>query len=232
MAKQIIKIDLEIYDALDESISAFFIRLGGLADSIGADIETTRIHIELEQGSYDSGDWFNRIDWRFADNYFGSGLPPKTDNGSNYEFYKPLLANAAIKPAAVDIRWMRDVFFDLLRIRKSTRLLRLTTSEAIKQRMHFLNTGSTQIPTVIAAVLDGSDLKDAGFSRLAYFINVDVVAHTLCAPEEAHKRYVLHPVQRAKNAADKRVFDARYESATGAFTVPARSAVVYVVELK
>ena len=186
----------------------------------------------LDRNSFDSGDWFNRIDWRFSDNYFGSGLPPKTDNGANYALYKPLLANAAIKPAAADIRWMRDVFFDLLRIRKSTRLLRLASSEAIKQRLHFLNTGSTQVPTVIAAVLDGSDLGDAGFARLAYFINVDVVAHTLNAPDEAHKRYVLHPVQRAKNAADKRVFDARYDSATGAFTVPARSAVVYVVELK
>ena len=186
----------------------------------------------LDRNSFDSGDWFNRMDWRFSDNYFGSGLPPKTDNGANYALYKPLLANTAIRPAAADIRWMRDAFFDLLRIRKSTRLLRLTSSEAIKQRLQFLNTGSTQIPTVIAAVLDGRGLGDAGFTRLAYFINVDVVAHTVTAPGEARKSYVLHPVQRAKNAADKRVFDARYESATGAFTVPARSAVVYVVEEK
>ena len=186
----------------------------------------------LDRNSFDSGDWFNRMDWRFSDNYFGSGLPPKTDNGANYELYKPLLANAAIKPAAADIRWMRDAFFDLLRIRKSTRLLRLATSAEIEQRLHFLNTGSTQVPTVIAAVLDGSGLSDAGFTRLAYFINVDVVAHTVTAPDEAHKRYVLHPVQRAKNAADKRVLEASYDLATGAFTVPARSAVVYVVELK
>jgi len=186
----------------------------------------------LDRNSFDSGDWFNRIDWRFSDNYFGSGLPPKTDNGTNYALYKPLLANSAIKPAADDIRWMRDAFFDLLRIRKSTRLLRLTTSEAIKRRLNFLNTGSTQIPTVLAAVLDGTDLADAGFSRLVYFINVDVVPHTIIAPDEAGKSYVLHPVQRAKNAADKRVLESRYDAGTGAFTVPARTAGVYVVELK
>ena len=186
----------------------------------------------LDRNSFDSGDWFNRIDWTFSDNYFGSGLPPKTDNGANYALYQPLLANVAIKPTATDIRWMRAVFFDLLRIRKSTRLLRLTKSEAINQRLHFFNTGSTQIPTVIAAVLDGSDLPDAGFARLAYFINVDVVPHTIAAPAEAYKAYVLHPLQRAKAAADKRVLESRYDSATGAFTVPARSAVVYVVELK
>ncbi len=184
----------------------------------------------LDRNSYDSGDWFNRIDWTFSDNYFGSGLPPKADNGSNYELYKPLLANAAIKPTASDIRWMRDVFFDLLRIRKSTRLLRLTTSDSINQRLRFLNTGSTQIPTVLAGVLDGKGLPDAGFARLAYFINVDSIPHTISAPDEARKDYVLHPVQRAKNAADKRVFEARYDAATGAFTVPARTATVFVVE--
>ena len=105
----------------------------------------------LDRNSFDSGDWFNRIDWRFADNYFGSGLPPKTDNGSNYEFYKPLLANAAIKPAAADIRWMRDVFFDLLRIRKSTHLLRLTTSEAIKQRILDYNEDDCRATAVVLA---------------------------------------------------------------------------------
>ncbi len=186
----------------------------------------------LDRNSFDSGDWFNRIDWRFSDNYFGSGLPPKTDNGVNYPLYKELLANAAIKPTSSDIRWMRDVFFDLLRVRKSTRMLRLTSGAEIKKRLHFINTGSRQIPTVIAAVLDGNGLDDAGFARLAYFINVDVVPHTIVAPDEASKSYVLHPVQRAKNAADKRVFQSSYDAATGTFTVPARSAVVYVVELR
>ncbi len=186
----------------------------------------------LDRNSFDSGDWFNRIDWSFSDNYFASGLPPKTDNGANYQLYKPLLGNSVIKPAAVDIRWMRAAFFDLLRIRKSTRLLRLTSSDEIIQRLHFLNTGSMQIPTVIAAVLDGSDLPDAGFARLAYFINVDAVPHTITAPDEAHKAFVLHPVQRAKNAADTRVLESHYDAVTGAFKVPARTAVVYVIELK
>ena len=186
----------------------------------------------LDRNSFDSGDWFNRIDWTFADNYFGSGLPPKADNGSNYELYKPLLANAAIKPTASDIRWTRDVFFDLLRIRKSTRLLRLATSDSINQRLRFLNTGSTQIPTVIAAVLDGQGLPDAGFTRLAYFINVDIKPHTISVRDEVRKAYVLHPVQRAKNAADKLVLEARYDAATGAFTVPARTAAVFVIAIK
>ena len=31
----------------------------------------------LDRNSYDSGDWFNRLDWTGADNGFGHGLPPQ-----------------------------------------------------------------------------------------------------------------------------------------------------------
>ena len=47
---------------------------------------------------------------------------------------------------------------------------------------------------------------------------------------EKGKAYVLHPVQGAASAADARVkAGAAYDPATGRFTLPARSAVVYVV---
>ena len=43
------------------------------------------------------------------------------------------------------------------------------------------------------------------------------------------KAFVLHPVHSAANAADKRAAGATYAAATGGFTVPARTAVVFVV---
>jgi hypothetical protein len=48
-------------------------------------------------------------------------------------------------------------------------------------------------------------------------------------PEEKGKSYVLHPVHQAPDAADKRAMQARYEAGTGRFTVPARTALVFVV---
>ena len=30
----------------------------------------------MDRNSFDSGDWFNRIDWTGQDNFFGTGLPP------------------------------------------------------------------------------------------------------------------------------------------------------------
>jgi len=184
----------------------------------------------LDRNSYDSGDWFNRIDWRFNDNYFGTGLPPKSDNGANYAIFKPLLANAALKPSAADIQWTRDRFLELMQIRASTQLLRLPDAPAINKRLKFINTGAAQIPTVLAGILDGLDLPNAGFKRLAFFINVDIAPHIISAPSEIGLRYLLHPVQRAAVANDARLADARFNAELAEFSVPARTAVVFVVE--
>ena len=45
----------------------------------------------LDRNSYDSGDWFNRIDWSGQESTFGSGLPPPPDNEAKW----PLHAAAA-----------------------------------------------------------------------------------------------------------------------------------------
>ena len=34
----------------------------------------------LDRNSYNSGDWFNYLDWTMTDNGFGAGLPPEGDN--------------------------------------------------------------------------------------------------------------------------------------------------------
>ena len=39
----------------------------------------------LTRDSYDSGDWFNRVDYAMQDNNFNVGMPRISDDGSNYE---------------------------------------------------------------------------------------------------------------------------------------------------
>ncbi|CAN7700393.1 DUF3372 domain-containing protein [Pseudoduganella sp. LjRoot289] len=182
----------------------------------------------LDRNSFESGDWFNRLDWSYRDNYFGVGLPPAADNGKDYALLKPLLANAALKPAPADIAFARDAFRDLLKIRASSTLFRLRTAADIRQRLHFLNTGSAQVPTVVAARIDGAAYPGAGFKTVSYFINVDKVEQSIVADGEKARRYRLHPVHSAGGAADRRAQAARYDSATGRFTIPARTAVVFV----
>jgi hypothetical protein len=83
---------------------------------------------------------------------------------------------------------------------------------------------------VIAGHLDGRGYDGAGFRELLYLVNVDVVEHTLEFTGERGKPYELHPVHRAPGAADRRAAElARYEPARGTFTVPARTAVVFVL---
>jgi pullulanase/glycogen debranching enzyme len=184
----------------------------------------------LDKNSYDSGDWFNRLDWRYQDNYFGTGAPRQADNGADWAMLKPFLANAAIKPAPGDIAWMRDAFRDVLKIRASSTLFRLRTADDIKARLKFLNTGSGQNPVVLAATLDGNGYAGAGFKRIVYLFNVDKVTQTLTVPGEVGQALQLHPVHKAAGAADQRVASgASFDSATGRFTVPGRSAVVFVL---
>ncbi len=194
-----------------------------------AGVDTLRSK-SLDSNSFDSGDWFNRIDWSYRDNYFGSGAPPARDNGASYEWSKPLLRNPAIKPRPVDIALARDMFRDLLKIRASSTLFRLRTAADIQQRLHFYNTGPEQNPVLQVAHLDGAAYPGAGFRELLYAVNVDLLPHDIDLPTEKDKAYVLHPVQRARTAADLRVAQqAGYRGSSGTFTVPARSAVVWVV---
>jgi pullulanase/glycogen debranching enzyme len=184
----------------------------------------------LDRNSYDSGDWFNRLDWSYQDNHFGTGLPPAPDNGKDYALSQPLLANPAIKPTAREIAFARDGFRDLLRIRASSGLFRLRSSAEVQARLKFYNTGARQNPVLIAGHLDGAGLPGAGFRELLYLVNVAPVAQSLRLPQEAGKAYRLHPVHLAPGAADPRpAAQARYERDDGRFLVPARTALVYVV---
>jgi pullulanase len=183
----------------------------------------------LDRNSYDSGDWFNRIDWTLEDNYFGTGLPPAWDNGPNWPWMRPLLANPTIKPERSQIVWTRDAFLDLLRIRASSTVFRLRTAEDVRARLSLPNSGAQQEPTVLVGHLDGEGYVGANFREVMYFINVDVRGHALHVEGQGGRDWVLHPVHRADGAADRRAAGyARYDAASGTFEVPARSAVVFV----
>ncbi len=199
-----------------------------------AGIDTLRSK-SLDRNSFDSGDWFNRLDWTYQDNYFGTGLPPAKDNAANWDLMRPLLADASLRPRPSEIAFARDQFRDLLRIRASSRLFRLQRADEVKQRLGFPNSGRTQNPLVVVGHLQAGDATDTGegeaFREILYLINASPEAQTLDLPSQAGKAYVLHPVHRDAGAADPRPRrDARFERGSGRFVVPARTAVVYVVE--
>jgi pullulanase/glycogen debranching enzyme len=183
----------------------------------------------LDRNSYDSGDWFNRLDWSYQTNHFGTGLPPKQDNygkeGRDWALARERLADPSIAPGPAEIAWARDVFRDLLKIRASTPLLRLVSAAEIKKRVSFPGSGAGQNPVLVATRIDGRGLH--GHQAVLTLINVAPTAQVLELPDEAKARWALHPVQR--QGADARVKrEARFQA--GRFEVPARSAAVFVLD--
>lgn len=184
----------------------------------------------MDRNSYDSGDWFNRLDWTYQTNHFGTGLPPKQDNfgkdGRDWALARERLADSSIAPGPAEIAWARDVFRDLLKIRASTPLLRLASAAEIQKRVSFPGSGAGQNPVLVATRIDGRGLPHAGFKAVMTLINVAPTAQALALPDEAKAGWVLHPVQR--QGADARVKrEARFQA--GRFEVPARSAAVFVL---
>jgi pullulanase/glycogen debranching enzyme len=192
-----------------------------------AGVDTLRSK-SLDRNSYNSGDWFNRLDWSYSDNNFGVGMPFEGD-ASTQALMKPFLTNTLIKPSAGDIAWTRDVFRDLLKLRYSSTLFRLRTADDIKSRLKFYNTGSNMVPTLLVGQLNGTSptvYPGSNFKEVVYLINVDKVAQNVTIDALKAKGYMLHPVQA--NGSDTFVKAAAYENTTGKFSIPARTAAVFV----
>jgi len=181
----------------------------------------------MDRDSYNSGDWFNRIDWSYQVNNFAVGAPIASKNQGNWSVIKPILANAMVKPSAANIASARDYFQDLLKIRKSSTLFRMRTAADIKQRLKFYNTGTTQVPGVIVLGLDGNGYAGASYRYIATLFNVTKEPKTVSVSALANMGFAVHSVQ-TQSTADTLAKTATYTANTGTFVIPARSTVVFV----
>jgi pullulanase-type alpha-1,6-glucosidase len=187
----------------------------------GADILRSK---SLDRNSYDSGDWFNRVDWSYGENAFGSGLPPAWDNESKWDYQRPLLSDPALKPDGASISTAHDAALDLLRIRFSSPLFRLGDAELVQERVSFPIAGTDQSPGVLVMVIDdrdGDDL-DSDHERIVVVMNATPDAQQV--PVEDASTLELHPVQAG--GADSLVKETSVSS--GTVEVPARTVAVLV----
>ena len=182
----------------------------------------------LDRNSYNSGDWFNRIDWSGRESTWGSGLPPREDNEAKWPFMRPLLADPALEPRAAHMRRARARARELLRMRFSSPLFRLGSAELIQQRVTFPTGGPDQTPGVIVMAIDdraGRNL-DRRWDGAVVVFNATGDPTTQIVSSLARRRYALHPVQA--RGGDPVVRRSSYERASGAFTVPGRTVAVFV----
>ncbi|KAL0349392.1 UNVERIFIED_CONTAM: Pullulanase 1, chloroplastic [Sesamum angustifolium] len=155
----------------------------------------------LDRDSYNSGDWFNRIDFSYNSNNWAVG-PPKEKNERNWPLMKTRLSDPAFKPQRTHILAALENFCSFISIRYSSPLFRLDTAKAVKERVRFHNTGPSWVPGVIVmSIEDGHDgvpglpQLDPIYSYIVVIINVCPTGITFSSSSLRGKDLQLHPLQ-------------------------------------
>ncbi len=183
----------------------------------------------LDRDSYNAGDWFNRLDYSYASNNFGVGLPSSDKNRDNWGLMTPVLENPLIKPDTRAILAAKTAFEELLAIRSDSTLFRLRTAQDVQERLKFYNTGPDQLPGLVAMRIDGmqpSRYPGARYRSVVVLFNVDKEAKSIAIPELKDLPLKLHKLQRKSE--DAVVKASRYSADGGGFTIPARTTAVFV----
>ena len=186
----------------------------------------------MDADSYNSGDWFNRLDYSYSTNNFGVGLPSAEKNKDRWSLMKPILADKNLQPNSAQITRTVEHFREMLRIRKSSPLFRLASAEAVQNRVKFHNTGPGQksglIVMSLADDLDGVEPIDPVYSRIVVLFNSSAAEHCFEGSSFEKGAFELHAVQQ--QSGDTRLADASFDAGRGRFCVPARTTAVFVVK--
>ncbi len=181
----------------------------------------------MDRDSFNSGDWFNQIDWTGQATNWGHGLPNAEKNQSNWFLMQPRLADPGLAPGFPDILNSARHFREMLRIRKSSRLFRLQTGSEVKARVNFYNTGPAQIPgLIVMSITDDEGAVDRVVERVVSLFNARNESVVFDVASLAGLNFQLHPVQ--VGSGDPVVRTSSVDAASGSFNVPARTAAVFI----
>lgn len=191
---------------------------------MGTDILRSK---SMDRNSYDSGDWYNAVDFTLETSNWGIGLPPGWDNSDLWDGQREFLSNPNINIQKEHMELSHQLFREQLEIRYSSPLFRLPTGDQINQRVAFHNTGPDQIPGIIAmrysdGVCAGNDL-DPNLDGVLIIFNSSLDEQSI---ELNLSGMTLHPSQM--NGSDEIVKESRIEN--GLATVPGLTASVFVKE--
>lgn len=180
----------------------------------GVDLLRTK---QGDQDSYDSGDFFNRVDWNGNTNYWGAGLPPAWKNYDDWSFWQPRLQEPAMRSSRLDIQRTSEYFKALLRLRKSSSLFKLNTLSEISSQVSFIDNDSRPEPGLVAMKLQNQS------ESLLVFFNASreprSFSHAILARE-----WRLHPLLDQKM--DPALVGVRLNRETQQIEIPGRTTVV------
>lgn len=174
----------------------------------------------MQRDSYDSGEWFNTVNYDMSNNNWNVGLPRQDKDGDNWSLIKTIIEDPEAQPTTADIEWTDTRFKELLKIRSSSSLFSLSSESEIKSRVDFLNTGADSITGLIIMSIDdgteaGADL-DTNLEAIVTVINVTNTQQTF--PISKASDFTLHPA----------LIDSNATFSDSTFTVPALSTTVFI----
>ena len=180
----------------------------------------------MDSNSYDSGDYFNLINWSATNNNWAVGAPPQNtgNNAANLSTMTPFLNNTALSPVSADISSTTLAFQDFLRIRKDSSMFRLKTAAAISSCVSFPDQGAQQAGLIVMKISGASGCGDSKYKSIIVLFNANKIAQNFTLSGAAGLTISLHPLQA--NGSDARVKTATFSS--GNFSVPARTTAVFV----
>jgi pullulanase len=183
----------------------------------------------LDRDSYDSGDWFNRLDFTYQSNNWGVGLPPKEKNEANWPLMQTLLSQENLKPGPEHIQTNLAHFEEILEIRRSSPLFRLRTAEQVSRQVHFFNTGAGQILGLIIMSIsdDPNSPLDDQYDLVVAVINAGKREVSYQVTDWFDQPLRLHPV--LAQSSDPLVRTANFDAPTATFHIPTRTAAVFVL---
>lgn len=189
----------------------------------------------LDKNSYNSGDWFNAIDWTGKNNGFGEGLPQQGDNGSRWDAYATPALTTVAKPSSTTANLTANMVMDLLKVRYSSPLFRLGTLSNVQQRLTYIGSGPKQVPGLITMrLLDagavGASKKlaniDKNYKSIVVVFNSTTKTQVVTSSVLKNSKITLSPIQL--KSADSIVKRSKYNAKAGSLTVPAQTVAVFV----
>lgn len=189
---------------------------------LGTDILRSK---SMDRNSFDSGDWYNAVDFTLETHNWAIGLPPGWDNSDRRDEHRTFLTNPEIEITREHMEFANRVFREQLNVRYSSPLFRLETAEEINRRVKFHNTGPDQVPGIIAmSISDGTcagDMLDENLDGVLVLFNSDLRAQQIFIGIPGME---LHPF--LAEGSDTVIHTTGISN--GTVTIPAHSAVVVV----
>lgn len=194
-----------------------------------------------DENSYNSGDWYNKLDFTYTTNNWAKGLPPawQEENLHAWPNWKGKLQRIPA-PTPAQIKGNLEYFKDLLKIRKSSKLFRLNEQGLIRDKLSFPPTDNKNLLVMKLDDSKGTPVDDEIEKIYVLFNNtwndwIDFYDEDLKSGE-----FELHPVhvntvepdmrKMIDNSGSEKKALSFTDQGQGKISVPCMTSLVYILK--